>query len=304
MIKSVTVTNHLGESKKFELRFPEKSGFLIQSISGLGPAKANINSTEIATNDGSIFNSARLTSRNIVLSLALMMQPTVEDIRLMAYKYFPIKKRIKLIFETDRRTAEIYGYVESNEPDIFSKYVTTQISIICPDPYFYSAGQNGIQRTIFYGIEPLFEFPFSNESLTENTIIFGEIVNLSEQSIFYNGDSDVGLNITINATGEATNVAIYNALTRDVMYINTDKLELLTGSPIINGDEITISTVKGNKYINLLRDGENINILNVLDKTTRWHQLSRGDNLFAFVADTGIDKLQFQVENRIVYEGI
>ena len=42
MIRAVTVTNYLGESKRFELAFPEESGFAVQSISGLGPSKADI----------------------------------------------------------------------------------------------------------------------------------------------------------------------------------------------------------------------------------------------------------------------
>ena len=95
MIKNVTVTNHLGESIKLNLRVPEKSGFLIQKISGLGPSKANINSTESATIDGSIYNSARVTSRNIVIELAFMFSPTVEDVRQRSYKYFPIKKELR-----------------------------------------------------------------------------------------------------------------------------------------------------------------------------------------------------------------
>ena len=36
-----------------------------------------------------------------------------------------------------------------------------------PNPFFYSAGEDGVNTTIFYGVEPLFEFPFSNESLYE-----------------------------------------------------------------------------------------------------------------------------------------
>ena len=51
MIRAVTVTNYLGESKRFELAFPDESGFAVQSISGLGPSKADINTTEISTND-------------------------------------------------------------------------------------------------------------------------------------------------------------------------------------------------------------------------------------------------------------
>ena len=70
MIKSVTVTNNLGESIVLELRFPEKSGFLIKEggITGLGPAKATINSTESVTVDGASFNSAHVGQRNIVFN--------------------------------------------------------------------------------------------------------------------------------------------------------------------------------------------------------------------------------------------
>ena len=66
MIYSFTITNYLGDTIKLTLREPALSGFLIKSVTGLGPVKANINTTEVATNDGSKFNSARLTQRNIV----------------------------------------------------------------------------------------------------------------------------------------------------------------------------------------------------------------------------------------------
>ena len=67
MIRSVTVENYLGDSITLELMRPEKSGFIVKNIEGLGPAKANINTTDISTNDGSIFNSSRLTQRNITM---------------------------------------------------------------------------------------------------------------------------------------------------------------------------------------------------------------------------------------------
>ena len=112
MIRAVTVTNYLGESKRFELAFPDESGFAVQSISGLGPSKADINTTEISTNDGSLYNSARVNSRNIVMSLKLMFNPQIEDTRHDSYKYFPIKKKVTLLIETDNRICETYGYVE------------------------------------------------------------------------------------------------------------------------------------------------------------------------------------------------
>ena len=72
MIRAVTFTNYLGDSIRLDLARPEESGFIIKSVTRLGPGKANINTTEIATNDGSLFNSSRMPSRNIVISLAYM----------------------------------------------------------------------------------------------------------------------------------------------------------------------------------------------------------------------------------------
>lgn len=304
MIKSITVTNYLGDSIKLDLARPEKSGFVVQSIKGFGPGEANINTTEVSTNDGSLFNSSRLPSRNIVIGLKFLWKKSVEDVRQLSYKYFPIKKKLTLFIETDNRQAEIDGYVESNDPNIFSLDEGSDISIICPNPFFYSAGKNGTNTTIFYGVEPMFEFPFSNESLFECLLEMGAIQNQTEKVITYDGDSEVGVTITIHAVGEANKIAIYNTGTREIMRIDTDKLAVFTGSGIVAGDDIIICTVKGNKSISLQRAGKLINILNCLEKNADWFQLTKGDNIFAYTTETGSSNLQFKIENRIVYEGV
>lgn len=304
MIKSITITNHLNESIKIDLSNPESSGFIIKSISGLGPVKADVNFTELATNDGGIDNSARLGTRNIVMSLIFVERPTIEATRLASYRYFPIKRNVTFLIETDNRICSTVGRIESNEPTIFSKQEGCQISILCGDPYFYSAGDEGVNDTIFYGTESTFEFPFSNESLTENLIEFGEIKNRTEADIIYNGDAEVGIIIRIHALGDMENVVIYNTETRQIMRIDDEKLIALTGSGIIAGDDITINTTRGNKSITLLRNGIETNILNVLGKPISWFQLSKGHNVFAYTATAGIGNLQFSIENRTLYEGI
>lgn len=304
MIKSITVTNYLGESLKMELARPELSGFAITSITGLGPGKATINKTEVSTMDGDLYNSARVGARNIVISLRYLMKNTIEEARQLSYKYFPLKRNIKLLIETDKRKAEISGYVESNEPDIFSKEEGAVISIICPYPYFYSAGSDGMNTIVFSGVEAMFEFPFSNESTSEDLIVMGSIQHKTEQLIRYLGDTEVGIVIKMHAVGEVRNVVIHNVTTREIMRIDTDKLEAFTGSTIEAGDEITIVTIKGQKSITLLRDGVEINILNCLDKNVNWFSLHKGDNIFAYTAEYGNANLQFKIEHRTIYEGV
>lgn len=307
MIYSIVVTNYLGDRIKLELGKPDVSGFLIKSITGLGPAKANVNTTEVSTNDGSLFNSARLSQRNIVLDMVFINTvygESIEDLRQKSYKYFPLKKSVELTIETDNRYVKTTGYVESNEPNIFSSQEGTQISIICPDPYFYSAGEDGNNVTNFYSIDPMFEFPFSNESLDEPLLVFGEIQIKTEGVITYHGDSEIGVMIYIHAIGPATNINIYNTETREVMRINTEKISSLTGKGIVASDDIVINTAKGEKSITLIREGVSYNILNCLDKNTDWFTLAKGDNIFAFTADSGVTNLHFRVENKVIYEGV
>lgn len=307
MIKSFTITNYLGDSLKLDMGRPEQSGFLIKSVSGLGPSKANINTAEVSTNDGSLFNSARLNQRNIVFELIFVEsvnRENIEDIRQKSYKYFPMKKNLDLLIETDNRIVKTIGYVESNEPNIFSSQEGAQISVICPDPHFYSAGPDGNNTTVFYGIESAFEFPFSNESLTEPLIVFGHIRNKTENVITYKGDSEIGVTIQIHAIGEASNITMYNTGTRESMRIDTVRLEALTGSGIVAGDDIIIKTQKGDKSITLVRGGKTTNILNCLDKGSDWFGLTKGDNIFAFTAETGTTNLQFWIDNKVIYEGV
>lgn len=301
MIKSITVTNHLGESITIELRRPEKSGFLVRNIQGLGPSKATINSTELSTMDGARYNSARVTSRNIVLTLGFLFNPTIEHMRQLSYKYFPLKKPIRLTIETDNRTTETYGYVESNEPDIFSAQESTVISIMCPDPYLRLRGN---VVTVFSGIESLFEFPFSNESLTEDLLEMSSVKNDTLQTINYDGDAETGVVMTIRARGPVTNIVVYNVGTREEMKIDTTKIQTIMGSPVTLGDDIIISTVSGAKYARLLRNGVYTNILNAIDKDADWFVLSKGDNMLAYMAETGVDNLEFQLEHQVLYEGV
>ena len=159
MIQSITFTNYLGNSIRLDLNDPEKSGFIVKSVSGLGPVNANISTCEYALTDGTFFNSARINQRNIVLGLLFYetTEESIEDIRHKSYRYFSVKKPITIIVETDKRAVQSTGYVESNEPDIFSSQEGAQISIICPDPYWYSTAP---QYSYYSQIMGSFCFPF------------------------------------------------------------------------------------------------------------------------------------------------
>lgn len=202
MLKRVVITNHLGESMEYRIDGVEvdnPSGLIITSIDGLGPVKANINMMDLATTDGQRYNSARLSGRNLVIKALFTHATSIEEARLLSYKYFPIKKKIKFHIETDNRTAETEGYVESNEPDIFSEQSGCQISVLCENPYF----DGGKVDYVLDDTDPLFKFEFGNASLDEPLIKISENIDASEpKQVIYEGDADTGMEIEVSVPSD------------------------------------------------------------------------------------------------------
>lgn len=307
MIKSLTVINDIGEQLYLPLSDPYESGLAIHSVNGLGPSKATINTTELATNDGSIYNSSRKTQKNIVIEFIFLpdkQTAMIEDTRLRTYRYFPTKKNVTLVVETDNRTAEIEGYVETNEPTIFSEKEGCQISIVCPSSYFRAK-----DRTMtLNGVESLFSFPFSNESLTEKLIDLGELIFAVGTNYEYEGEAETGVLITVHVTGNCSDLTIYNSVTKDKMTFNTSKIKAITKDGIddlVSGDTMIISTIKGDKYVSLLRNGKEYNIVATLPKETiDWLTVRKGSNVFGYMADVGGSNLEITIQTQILYEGV
>ena len=304
MVTALKVTNYLGESLEIDPFDPESSGFLITDIKGITPEKGDINFTSITTNDGGLYNSSRIGTRNITLKLVYFPHPTIEKTRLLSYKFFPIKRQVTLEFTTENRKAEILGYVESNDVSIFTQTEYSSISIVCPDPYFYSTSADGNIDVVFAGTMPKMRFSFPSKSDVAPNLIMGDIQGFREQVVTYNGDSEIGMELILRALGSVGTVTVYNRITNESMMIDADKIAELTGHGIIAGDVITVLTYRGNKKISLLRNGVTTNILNCLDKNTTWLQIRKGDNVFAFSATFGTIDLQVEIKSKTMYEGL
>jgi len=301
MITAIKTTNHLNESLTLELLRPEESGFIVLRIDGLGPPKAEISLTERAGVDGSLYNSGRATPRNIVLGLRFYPGQNIETLRQQSYKYFPLNRPIIFEVQAAYRTAHATAYVEANEPDIFSKEEGCVITLMFPDSYLYDIVES---LTLFSSVTPTFEFPWSNESTDDPLLEISTLDMTTTMNVIYEGDVPIGMLIHIHATGSASEVVLTDTITLETLEIDSTKLIAITGADISEGDDIWISTVKGNKYAILIRDVTTYNILSCLGTSPPWFQLEKGDNVYAYTADSGITNLQFAIYNDIAYEGI
>lgn len=306
MFKSVTVTNYRGDSLELPLRWPNDAGLLISKIDGITPGDVEVNSQDYAVLDGGVFNSSRMGTRNITIEFYYGFTPHIESARHRAYQYFPVKTEVRLDFLTDERNLSIWGYVEGNDTDIFSEHEKGQVSIVCPDPYFYE--KDYVSYTLGAAI-PEFEFPFSNESLTEPLICFSDIGNRHLFDIGYNGDMEVGaiiriyFNISPSTLGE---IDIHNITNNQVLTLNIPQIQSSTGVTFEQYGSIVIDSVRGQKDIYYEKFGERRSIIGVFDiMNFPWMYLGPGQNVFAFDMDeTNYNDVTISIEHRGAYGGV
>jgi hypothetical protein len=132
----------------------------IRNIEGLGPVKADVNTSPLGSIDGETFVGAHTPKRNIVLTVGLNPDWddwSMESLRRLLYTYFMPKRPIKLVFKSDDDFPDvtISGYTESVEPNIFAKDVEIQISILCPDPYFTAVEPTIVNGNVGGGIKTI-----------------------------------------------------------------------------------------------------------------------------------------------------
>ena len=280
---TLSVENQYGNS----LQLTQNSNYDVLSVTGLTPASATINMDTVAMSDGTAFNSSRVNNRNIVITLGY--RGSVEANRIALYQFFRPKQYVKLYYSNDNRDVWIEGYVETFEGNLFELGQKAQISIICPNPYFKDV--NDI-TTDFMAVTNLLEFPVE---FPEAGIEFSSIQQYYEEDIVNQGDVEAGVIIKIITNGVVENPTFYNLTTSEQFGI---EIETQTG------DVIVINTNSGEKGITLTRNGVTQNIINKVVRGSNWFTLLPGDNLFSYVAESGVSNMSVIFYTTTLYEGV
>lgn len=267
----------------------QESEFQILQIRGLSQPQAQINTTNIAGLDGARLNSAKLATRNIVITIRL--NGDVEKNRHLLYSYFRTKEPCTFFYKNGTLDVSIDGIVETVDCDLFSRSELMQISIICPFPYFSS-----IAAVIFDISNETggFYFPFSidyDDPIPISTYEQGRVTNV------FNSQSETGVIIRIIAKNAFSSIRIQNVVTGEYVALNY---------AFQAGDIITVDTNKGQKGVSLLRAGATTNIFTSLQKGSTFFQLAMGDNEFAYQVDSGrgdnFVNIEFRFNN--LYRGV
>lgn len=257
MLTKVRVYNEAGAY----LEIPILSGtvanakYQVKDITGLEPVKASIASSPLANMDGIQINAATTEGRNIVLQLGFTPNysagDTIATLRRALSTYVAPKANVVLHFFSDDGfpTVKIAGKIEDLYAPLFQKNPFIQISVLCPDPYFYE--------------------------LTNNVV--SGALNASK-NIVYAGDVPNGFLFELTANTDM------NSFT-----INKGDLFMLFQGVVSNTNKVQINTVKGQKLVRqngFLPLPANWRLrFKQFYMYSDWLELSKGNNLLTFVAD-------------------
>ena len=269
-----------------QLELTHNEAYVIESIEGLDPPDAVINTTRNANSDGSLFNSSYVDNRTIIITLAV--NGPAEDNRINLYKYFKNKYPVRLYYKNNSRDVYIDGYVKNIQIELFKLKQIAQITILCPEPFFSGVTDEIID---FSSIVPEFEFPFT----ISTPIPFSDIVIDQEKDMINRGDVETGIEIYMTARGPLTNPTIYNSDTNEFFKLNLS---------MVNGDEIYINTKSKQKTVLFTHSGLTTNVIGDLANGSTWFILNPGDNLFVITAQINPENLDAYCILTDQFEGV
>lgn len=289
----------------FKLTLENKSGeqlnltttanqYMTSKINGLNPPAGTISTSTYAGMDGSYLNNAFIEKRNVVISFQ-MRGIDIEKRRHLLYRVVKPSRYIKVFYKTAGIDVYTEGYVETCEISNFDTLTSGQISIICPDPYWYSTSAVYAYYSQMTGA---FHFPFPESDAPFPLGVYSTTDNI----IIQNDGDETGFTIQIEVSSNET-VPEIAAVTPTIYNADTGEYLQIKGE-ILKGDAITITTKTGNKTVTLTRNGVDSNIINRLVSGSTWLSLREGKNTFHVQAVRGVKNLKVTLMHINAYLGV
>lgn len=265
--------------------------FFLAGIDGIYDAVNTVYVSENSMIDGAVYQGSVAKFRNIVLRLK--DKENYPENRDMLNHLFKEKSKGTLIFwEADASPRTIEYYVESlnSTEDYFPRI--HEVSLICPDPFFYDVEGSSEDMASWVAA---FEFPFEP---TAERFEFGYQSNEKIKTIQNDiAEDNIGITLTITCMGAVTNPSITHIETGDKITIGH------SGKPfeIGTGDIVTITTATGNKHVTLTHNGVTSEVNHYLTEDSVFVQLMRGSNSFGFGADSGLNNMSISIAYTFKY---
>lgn len=271
--------------------------FHISHIDGHTRANTSIASAVVGGIDGDTVNNIQTTPRTIIIDLKPKSGVNVEEAKREILKVVKLKQQSGLLWTQNDRSVIISGIVETVDMPRWTNATVMQITLHCEQPFWEDVDEVIQQINEAINMHHFTASPVDMLYFPENGIPLGEYDTIRTKSFYNNGDVAVGLEIRILAHDEVTNPIIYdqNGNFFGVGY-TTESNDIGDGigsaaysNPLIMqaGDEVIISTHKGNKTVKYIGKNKNYNglIFHKIKPNSTWLQLATGDNTFSINSD-------------------
>ena len=247
--------------------------FKLSNVDGITSANVDIASSTVSSMDGDFVNNKRTVPRSIILDLAI--EYDVESVKRYILRYVKPKQKGILRWTQNDREIQIEGIVEAIEMPRFTSIATMQITLYCSQPYWEDVDYLVQDISEVIDLHYFTDYPDDMLYFPEEGIPFGEYDTNRTKVLNNEGDVEVGLEIHIVALGNVVNPVLYNSESEFIGVNDT----------LSSGDEIIITTEKGNKTIT--KNGENI--ISKIMRESVWLQLQTGENEFTIDSQDGTE---------------
>lgn len=273
-MERLVFTNSLGESIVLEQGKP----FLLQSLQGTGSVEGNIHMEKAPLQDGETYISTLIDTRYLSIEVAIFADTQGElhqrkselvrvlnpklDKGVIRYEYDGIVKEIEAVVDS----SPIFPSGDDNRGIGFQR---TSFTVICPSPFWTDTYFESEEMADWVG------------GLTFPLSIPTSFAERGKRRTLIN-DGDVSTAVEIIFYGQCENPTIENLTTDE--FIKVNKL-------VSKDEKLIINTYFGNKSVEIENSqGVRTNAFNYIDLNSKFFQLSSGENLIQYSADSGEDE--------------
>lgn len=242
---SLIITNESGDS----VDLYDDLELAVTSTGGFG-LDAEISTTESSTGDGSVFSKARLPERTLTFSVQYYDIKDTEAAKLRVHRVCAFRDRLKIRYISNHKDCYIYGYCEKCETPENTFPMVTNITIICPDPYWNSSANDGISVPFENG---QCEIDYDGDAPAGVQIILTPITSIVKMTFSINDESLTSDNLLM-ATGPGWVDAIQSYEPGGIVKIDTRERNKIVS---YNGVDRFVTTKVGEPYP-MLYPGHNV----------------------------------------------
>lgn len=290
IVQKLTFTNSKGQSIIFQNAAP----YILSKLEGTGGVETTLQTTKAPGQDGSTLHEVTLENRVISIEgyVAGSDRENMYKRRMQLASVLNPKLGAGILtYQNDYWTKIIPAVAE--ESPVFAErtanYQKFRVTLICPQPFWLEEYESKEGIALWVGnLE--FEIEIPPEGLEMGYRQSNLIVNINNP-----GDVECGIRIEFTAIASVENPSLYNIYTQEFIKIR---------QTLQAGDKLIINTEFSNKRVELLRNNIKTNVFNYIDLESTFIQLSPGDNVLRYDADSGIENLDVAIYYRPRYVGV